>query len=60
VIAHSEHDEFIKRDHAEHLARSIPRAQLVVLPEVSHFAPLQRPDQFNTAILEFLERVAGT
>src|ERR671933_717519 len=55
VIAHSEQDEFIKRDHAQHLARSIPGAQLVVLPGVSHFAPLQRPDQFNTAILDFLE-----
>jgi pimeloyl-ACP methyl ester carboxylesterase len=60
VIAHSEQDEFIKRDHAEQLARSIPGAQLVVLPGVSHFAPLQRPDQFNAVILDFLERVAGT
>ncbi|WP_299640459.1 alpha/beta hydrolase [Devosia sp.] len=58
VIAQAEHDEFIKLEHAEYLARSIPRAQLVLLPGVSHFAPLQRPDQFNRAVGEFLDRVS--
>jgi pimeloyl-ACP methyl ester carboxylesterase len=54
AIVHSEHDEFIKREHAEYLARSIPNAELVNLHGVSHFAPLQRPEQFNTAMLAFL------
>jgi pimeloyl-ACP methyl ester carboxylesterase len=54
VIVHSEHDEFIKREHAAHLARSIPNAELVNLHGVSHFAPLQRPEQFNSAMLAFL------
>lgn len=57
TIVHSEHDEFIKREHAEYLAQNIPGAEFVFLPGVSHFAPLQRPDQFNQAILEFLKRV---
>jgi pimeloyl-ACP methyl ester carboxylesterase len=57
VIVHSEHDEFIKREHAEYLARSIPNAEFVYLPGVSHFAPLQRPELFNSAILAFLGRV---
>ena len=57
VIVHSEHDEFIKREHAEYLARSIPHAEFVFLPDVSHFAPLQRPEQFNEAILTFLGKV---
>ncbi len=54
VIVQSEHDEFIKREHAEYLARSIPNAEFVDLPGVSHFAPLQRPAQFNRAMLAFL------
>jgi len=54
AIVHSEHDEFIKREHAEYLARSIPNAEFIYLPGVSHFAPLQRPEQFNTAMLTFL------
>jgi pimeloyl-ACP methyl ester carboxylesterase len=57
VIVQSEHDEFIKREHAEYLARSIPNAELVVLNGVSHFAPLQRPEQFNAAVLAFLGKI---
>lgn len=57
VIVHSEFDEFIKREHAEHLARSIPNAEFILLPGVSHFAPLQRPEQFNEALLTFLGKV---
>jgi len=49
-----EHDEFIKREHAEYLAEAIPGAKFVLLAEVSHFAPLQRPALFNAAILDFL------
>jgi pimeloyl-ACP methyl ester carboxylesterase len=58
VIAQSEHDEFIKREHAEYLAQSIPNAEFVTLNGVSHFAPLQRPEQFNAAVLAFLGKVS--
>ena len=51
TIVQSEHDEFIKREHAEYLAQSIPKARYQFLPGVSHFAPLQKPSQFNAAIL---------
>ena len=57
AIVHSEHDEFIKREHAEYLARSIPGAEFIYLPGVSHFAPLQKPAQFNDAMLAFLGKV---
>ena len=32
AIVQSEHDEFIKREHAEYLARSIPNAEFIELP----------------------------
>jgi pimeloyl-ACP methyl ester carboxylesterase len=54
-----EHDEFIKPEHMAYLAKTLPDATLTMLPEVSHFAPLQRPDAFNAAMLEFLRRVLG-
>lgn len=54
AIVQSEHDEFIKPEHAEYLARTIPAAEFVRLRGVSHFAPLQRPEQFNAAMLAFL------
>jgi pimeloyl-ACP methyl ester carboxylesterase len=59
TVVHAEGDEFIKREHAEYLAQSIPGADLVLLPGVTHFAPLQRPAQFNAAVLAFLGRVLG-
>src|SRR6266498_648377 len=57
TIVQSEYDEFIKREHAEYLARNIPNAEFIYLPGVRHFAPLQRPDQFNAAILAFVSKV---
>ncbi len=57
AIVQSEHDEFIKPEHAEYLARSIPGAELILLPGVSHFAPLQRPEQFNSVMRAFLGRL---
>lgn len=57
LIVQSEHDEFIRREHAEYLARSIPNAAFVLLDGVSHFAPLQRPEQFNATLLAFVARV---
>jgi pimeloyl-ACP methyl ester carboxylesterase len=59
TIVQSEHDEFIKPEHAEYLARSIPGAELILLAGVSHFAPLQRPEQFNSVIRAFLGTVLG-
>ena len=56
TVAIGEGDEFIRQEHAAYLAATIPGADLVALPEVSHFAPLQRPDLFNRAVLRFLGR----
>ncbi|WP_315766977.1 MULTISPECIES: alpha/beta hydrolase [unclassified Bradyrhizobium] len=55
-VALGEHDEFIKPEHAAYLARSIPGAELIELHGVSHFAPLQRPELFNGAMLAFLAK----
>ena len=58
AIALGEHDEFIKREHANYLADTIPGAELIILPDVSHFAPLQRPDEFNATALAFIAKVS--
>jgi pimeloyl-ACP methyl ester carboxylesterase len=53
-VVGGEHDEGIKRAHTEHIAATIPGAQLVILPNVSHFAFLQDPATFNKTMLTFL------
>jgi pimeloyl-ACP methyl ester carboxylesterase len=54
LIVDGEHDEAIRRDHTEMLARAVPGAQLLILPGVSHFAMLQNPAEFNAAVFKFL------
>jgi len=53
-IVISERDEFIRLEHAEYLARTIPGARSILLSGVTHLAPLQRPDQFNSVLQTFL------
>jgi pimeloyl-ACP methyl ester carboxylesterase len=55
LLVQGQHDEFIKREHAEYPARTLPNSDLVILDSVSHFAPLQRPRQFNMVILAFVD-----
>ena len=44
TIVLGEFDEFIRPEHAECMARSIPRAECLILKRLSHFAPLQKRD----------------
>jgi pimeloyl-ACP methyl ester carboxylesterase len=54
AVVDGDHDEGIKREHTEYIARTIPGARLIILPASSHFAHLQTPGAFNAALLEFL------
>jgi pimeloyl-ACP methyl ester carboxylesterase len=55
AIVDGDHDEAIKREHTDYLARTIPGARLIILKEVSHFAMLQDPARFNAAMLRFID-----
>ena len=55
-IVDGDRDEVIKRENTDHMASLIPGAGELILPEVSHFALLQDPGQFNDALLHFLSR----
>jgi pimeloyl-ACP methyl ester carboxylesterase len=54
LVVDGDHDEGIKREHTEYIARTIPGARLLILPNLSHFAFLQDPVLFNMALLDFL------
>jgi pimeloyl-ACP methyl ester carboxylesterase len=54
LVVDGDHDEGIKREHTEYIARTIPGARLLILPNLSHFAFLQDPVRFNAALLDFL------
>jgi pimeloyl-ACP methyl ester carboxylesterase len=54
VVSDGEHDEIIKPEHTRQIAATIPGARLVIQRNVSHFAMLQDPSQFNSALSAFL------
>jgi len=53
-FAVSERDEFIRLEHIQYLANTVPGARRLLLRDVTHFAPLQRPDEFNGVLHSFL------
>jgi pimeloyl-ACP methyl ester carboxylesterase len=54
LIVLGDHDEIVRRDHAEQLARLIPHGTFLLLRDASHFAMWQAPADFNAALLGFL------
>jgi pimeloyl-ACP methyl ester carboxylesterase len=54
TVAIGDHDELIRRDHVEEMAKLIPEAELVVFENTSHFALWQDPKAFNQALLKLL------
>jgi pimeloyl-ACP methyl ester carboxylesterase len=60
VVVQSEYDEFIKREHAKYIVESLPNVEFLLLQGVSHFAPRQPLEQFNTAILELSGKVLSS
>jgi pimeloyl-ACP methyl ester carboxylesterase len=54
AVSDGEYDELIQREETERMAREIPNARLIILPDVSHFAMLQKPAQFTAVLTKFL------
>ncbi len=55
AIVAGDHDEAIKRAHTKYMASVIPGAKLIILPNASHFAMLQAPDEYTRSALEFID-----
>lgn len=55
-IVDADHDEAITPDQPLTMAQWIPNAGRLIEPDVSHFAFLQDPEQFNRDVEHFLEK----
>lgn len=55
TIALGQYDEAITLDHAVNISTLIPNSNLVILPNVSHFAATQNPELFTDVVLSFLK-----
>ncbi len=47
-------DEYAPPSHAEAIAVALPDARLALLPDAPHMLPQERPEDFNTLMLDFL------
>jgi pimeloyl-ACP methyl ester carboxylesterase len=56
AVVAGEYDEAILRAHTEKIAALIPGSQLVILPDASHFAMLQAPEEYNAAVRAFIDQ----
>ncbi|MFH8368142.1 alpha/beta fold hydrolase [Streptomyces sp. NPDC018031] len=52
-------DEFTPVADAETMHRLVPGSRLRVVPGAAHLPNLERPEEFNALLLEFLDRVAA-
>ena len=59
-IVDGDHEEAINREQTDTLARWIPQAGELILPRTSHFAFIQDPNSFTTALERFLAEVTHT
>src|SRR5829696_4246369 len=59
LVIHGETDRLVPPDNSRILARGIPNARLVMLPNASHIFPTDQPAATRAAILAFLDDVAG-
>ncbi|MGN6304798.1 MAG: alpha/beta fold hydrolase [Mesorhizobium sp.] len=55
AVVAGDHDEAILRKHTDYMASVIPGAREIILPNASHFAMLQAPDEYSQAVLDFLD-----
>lgn len=56
AVVAGDHDEAILRPHTEKIAALIPGAELVILPDASHFAMLQAPAEYTASVRAFIDQ----
>ena len=54
LILDGDSDGLIYTEHTIEMAGLIPGATLTLIPGTGHFAPWEKPEEFNKIILEFL------
>lgn len=56
LVVHGRQDQVIALAMAEHIAAQVPGARLALMDETGHAPFLERPDQFNAILADFVAR----
>jgi 3-oxoadipate enol-lactonase len=59
LVVAAEHDTFTPMALAEEMAAAIPNAELEVIEEASHAAPVEQPDRIAERVEDFLSSRLG-
>jgi pimeloyl-ACP methyl ester carboxylesterase len=54
LVAVGEDDVISPRDEMKSMSDTLPESRFVVIPGAGHLAPYEKPDAFNSALLDFL------
>jgi pimeloyl-ACP methyl ester carboxylesterase len=57
LIIHGAEDQLIPLSEAKMMHEAIPNANLVIVPNAGHLPNLEQTDEFNDAVIDFLEEV---
>jgi pimeloyl-ACP methyl ester carboxylesterase len=59
LIVHGDHDRVLPVAWARRAHKLIPNSRLRVIPDCGHWPPVEKPEVFNEAVVEFLAEDAG-
>lgn len=55
LVMVGENEEVVRQEHTEEMHQILPNADLKIIPNTGHLAPIEKPEEVNEAILEFLK-----
>ena len=55
LVIHGDNDSIFPLQEAKATAEAIPGAQLAIIPGTGHLLNMEKPDEFNTAVKEFIQ-----
>jgi pimeloyl-ACP methyl ester carboxylesterase len=56
LILFGAHDKVVPPANADLLAEQIPHSEVHILPDAGHFFPIEKPEEANEVIIEFLQK----
>jgi pimeloyl-ACP methyl ester carboxylesterase len=57
LVLDGENEEVVYAAHTKEMASLIPTAKLILIPGTGHFAPWEKPEEFNQIVLDYLAEI---
>ncbi|MBB6460516.1 alpha/beta fold hydrolase [Flammeovirga kamogawensis] len=57
VLVLAGENDVIVDEHTKLIANSLPNSELYIFPNQGHYAPIECPEDFNNAVIQFLQKI---